>query len=193
MSWPRSMRRRRNAPRNRNSPLQKHWRMLKVSDDDLAEECFPEYAAVGEQVRKAITERDKDRPRLFDRLSVFVETDPQPPVHHLLLRGQHHMPGPEVQPGVPAVLSAACRAEGLHDQQADHARADNDRRIAQGYSGSGGGVQGDGQWFDQRGVDEVHFGRQAVEHVLRNGDELGKGPMAAILVAGDPQHAAVVA
>ena len=40
---------------------------------------------------------------------------------------------------------------------------------------------------------KVDFGRHAVEHVLRNGDELGKGPMAAVIVAGDPQHAAVVA
>ena len=55
------------------------------------------------------------------------------------------------------------------------------------------GVQGDGKRFDQRGVDEGHVGRHAVQHVLRNGDELGKGPMAAVIVAGDPQHAAVVA
>ena len=35
---------------------------------------------------------------------MLVETDPQPPVHHLLRRGLHNAPGPEVEPGVPAAL-----------------------------------------------------------------------------------------
>src|SRR5262249_51930163 len=44
-------------------------------------------------------------PRPLERLSVFVETDPNPPVHRLLRRGLHNQPGREVQPGVPAALS----------------------------------------------------------------------------------------
>src|SRR4029079_626907 len=32
------------------------------------------------------------------------ETDPNPPVHHLLKRGVHDKPGDEVPPGVPASL-----------------------------------------------------------------------------------------
>ena len=34
------------------------------------------------------------------KLAVFVETDPKPPAHHLLKRGQHNQPGTEVPPGV---------------------------------------------------------------------------------------------
>src|SRR5207302_1376285 len=65
---------------------------------------FPEYAAVRDQVRKAIVEREKEKPKPLETIAVFVETDPKPPVHHLLLRGQHNAPGKEVQPGVPAIL-----------------------------------------------------------------------------------------
>jgi hypothetical protein len=39
-----------------------------------------------------------------EKLAVLVETDPHPPVHHVLRRGLHNSPGKEVQPGVPAAL-----------------------------------------------------------------------------------------
>src|SRR5262249_27788813 len=71
---------------------------------------FPEYAPVRDQIRKAIAEREKERPRPLDTLSVFVETDATPPVHHLLRRGVHNAPGPEVLPGVPAFLSGPTNA-----------------------------------------------------------------------------------
>jgi len=97
-----------NAPKEKRTKeqealLQKHAKAAKISDDDLAKR-FPEYAAVRDQVRKAITEREKERPKPLETLAVFVETDPKPPAHHVLLRGQHNAPGKEVQPGVPAVL-----------------------------------------------------------------------------------------
>src|SRR5262249_50504374 len=37
----------------------------------------------------------------------FVETDPNPAVHHVLKRGLHNQPGDEVQPGAPAAMSTA--------------------------------------------------------------------------------------
>ena len=40
-----------------------------------------------------------------EKIAVFVETDPNPPAHHLLKRGQHGQPGAEVPPGVVAALS----------------------------------------------------------------------------------------
>jgi hypothetical protein len=78
----------------------------KVSDDDLARR-FPEYAAVREQVQKAIAAREKDRPAPLEKLAVIVETDPKPLPHHLLRRGRHNAPGPVVQPGVPAALTVS--------------------------------------------------------------------------------------
>jgi hypothetical protein len=99
-----------NTPKEKRSKddqtlLAKHQSAVTISDDDLAKR-FPEYAAVREQVRKAIAAREKDRPRPLDALSVFVETDPKPLVHHVLKRGQHNAPGKEVEPGVPAALCA---------------------------------------------------------------------------------------
>jgi hypothetical protein len=82
--------------------LEQHARTIKVSDDELAKR-FPEYGAVHAQVQKAIAERPKALPSV-EKLAVLVETDPKPPVHHLLRRGLHNAPGPEVQPGVPAAL-----------------------------------------------------------------------------------------
>jgi Protein of unknown function (DUF1553)/Protein of unknown function (DUF1549) len=82
--------------------LEQHARTIKVSDDDLVKR-FPEYGAVDAQVKKAIAERRKDLPPL-EKLAALVETDPKPPVHHLLRRGLHNAPGPEVQPGVPAAF-----------------------------------------------------------------------------------------
>jgi mono/diheme cytochrome c family protein len=83
--------------------LQQH-KEAEVSDDDLAGR-FPEFAAVREQVRKAVAVREKERPPPLDRLAVLTEKDADPPAHHILLRGQHNAPGPEVQPGVPAALT----------------------------------------------------------------------------------------
>jgi Protein of unknown function (DUF1553)/Protein of unknown function (DUF1549)/Planctomycete cytochrome C len=84
--------------------LKKHVEPLKISEDDVARR-FPEYAAFREQVRKAIAARERERPAPLKKLAVAVEVGPQPPKHHLLLRGQHNQPGKEVQPGVVAALS----------------------------------------------------------------------------------------
>jgi Protein of unknown function (DUF1553)/Protein of unknown function (DUF1549) len=86
--------------------LEKHQTVIAITDDDLAKR-FPEYAALREQVRRAVAAREKERPQPLESLSVFVETDPNPPVHHVLKRGQHNAPGREVQPGVPAAFCTA--------------------------------------------------------------------------------------
>jgi hypothetical protein len=82
--------------------LEQHERTIKVSDAELTKR-FPEYGPVHAQVQKAIAERRKEVPPV-EKLAVLVQTDPKPPVHHVLLRGRHNAPGPEVQPGVPAAL-----------------------------------------------------------------------------------------
>src|SRR5262249_35687777 len=77
-----------------------------ISDTDLRKR-FPELAAVEDQAQKAKAAREKERPKPLDALSVFVETDSNPPVHHVLLRGQHDKPGREVQPGVPVAFCSS--------------------------------------------------------------------------------------
>jgi hypothetical protein len=96
------------TPQNKRTPeqatlLKKHEQAIKISDDDLAKK-FPDYGAVRAEVRKAIAARRKELPPPLEKLAVVMETDPEPPVHHVLYRGQHHVPAAEVQPGIPAAL-----------------------------------------------------------------------------------------
>lgn len=51
-----------------------------------------------------------------EKLAVVVETDPHPPVHHVLRRGLHNAPGREVQPGVPAALCTSANVYRLGPQ-----------------------------------------------------------------------------
>ncbi len=83
--------------------LMEHAQAVALTDDDVGKR-FPEYAAVRTQIRQAVAAREKQRPAPLPQIAVFVEPDSKPPVHHVLLRGQHTAPGPEVQPGVPAAL-----------------------------------------------------------------------------------------
>lgn len=83
--------------------LKKHAEALKITDDDLAKR-FLEFAALRSQVQQAIAARRKELPPPLEKVSVLVESDSNPPAHHLLRRGVHNAPGPEVEPGVPIVL-----------------------------------------------------------------------------------------
>jgi hypothetical protein len=89
--------------REQNNLLQAHGKAIALSEEDLARR-FPELADLRAQVKKSIAAREQDRPRPLEKLSVFVETDPRPPAHHVLRRGQHNQPGDEVQPAVPTAL-----------------------------------------------------------------------------------------
>jgi len=84
--------------------LKEHAKAADVSDDALAQR-FREYGALRDQVKQTVADREKDRPPPADALAAFVETDPNPAPHHLLKRGQHHLPADEAAPGVPAALT----------------------------------------------------------------------------------------
>ncbi len=97
------------APKDKRTPAQQallktHAKVAEVSDDDLAKR-FPEYAALRDRVKQTIASREGDRPKPAEKLAAFVETDPNPPAHHLLKRGIHHQPGAEVQPGALEAIS----------------------------------------------------------------------------------------
>ncbi len=86
--------------------LKANAKATKITDQDLVKR-FPEYAALKDRIDKTVAEREKDRPPPLQQIEAFVETDPHPAIHHLLRRGQHGMPGKEVQPGVPEALCSA--------------------------------------------------------------------------------------
>jgi len=83
--------------------FKKHVEPLKITNDDLTRR-FPEFAGLQDHVNKAVAAREKERPAPLEEIAVLVETDPNPPAHHVLVLGQHNAPGMEVQPGVPACL-----------------------------------------------------------------------------------------
>jgi hypothetical protein len=92
--------------------LKKHAKAVEIPDADLAKR-FPEYAALRDRVKQTVAEREKERPRPLDQVAAFVETDPSPPAHHVLKRGDRGSPGKEVTPGVPAALSTSANAYRL--------------------------------------------------------------------------------
>jgi hypothetical protein len=84
--------------------LKTHAKKIEITDDMLAARS-PEYKQRREQVKQTIAQRQKDRPKPAEKIAAYMETDPKPPPHHLLKRGQHGKPGAEVQPGVLEALS----------------------------------------------------------------------------------------
>ena len=117
------------APKAKLSPeqkdlLKKHVEPLKIGDDDVAKRS-PEYATKREEAHRLIAAREKERPRPLDKLAVLTDIDPQPPAHHLLVRGQYNLPGKEVHPGVPAAFSTSAnvfRQDALPAEQKSSGR-----------------------------------------------------------------------
>ena len=119
------------APKEKRTAEQKellksHAKDVQLSDDDLGKR-FPEFAALREQVKKSSAAREKERPLPLEKLSVFVDTDPNPPKHHLLRRGQHNQPAEEVEPGVPA---AFCSTSNVYRWERPAAGGSSGRRTA---------------------------------------------------------------
>jgi hypothetical protein len=83
--------------------LQAHADAVKITDEDLVKR-FPEFKSIREPINKTLAAVESQRPPPLEKISVFVETDAKPPPHHVLVRGQHNAPGPEVMPQVPAAL-----------------------------------------------------------------------------------------
>jgi hypothetical protein len=120
------------APKDKRTAAQKdlikkHAKAVEVSDDDLAKR-FPEYAALRDRVKHAVAEREKDRPRPLNQLAAFVETDPNPPAHHVLKRGDRGSPGKDVSPGVPAAFCTSKNTYQIDTRPKD--RVSTGRRTA---------------------------------------------------------------
>ncbi len=101
--------------------------LAKLNDDELAKRV-PAFAAERDEVRLKIAEREKDSPPLLEPLAAFVETDANPPPHHVMKRGQHNAPGAEVGPGVPAAFCTT--NNGYHVDPRPAGRISTGRRTA---------------------------------------------------------------
>lgn len=112
------------APKDKRTAAQKdlikkHAKAVEISDEDLAKR-FPEYATLRDRVKQTVAEREKERPRPLAQLAAFVETDPNPPAHHLLKRGDRGSPGKEVTPGVPAALCTKANTYHVGERPNDY-------------------------------------------------------------------------
>ena len=93
-----------------------------------AGEAFPRLRGECAGVQKAIAQHEKDRPPPLETVAAFVETDPNPPPHHVMKRGQHNAPGAEVGPGVPAAFCTSSNGYRLDPRPAG--RVSSGRRTA---------------------------------------------------------------
>jgi hypothetical protein len=92
--------------------LDQYERILKGISKEGAKRSA-ESAALRAKFKAATAALEEERRRRPESLSVLVETDPNPPAHHVLRRGRHNQPGEPVEPGVPAALSAPGNAYRL--------------------------------------------------------------------------------
>ncbi len=68
---------------------------------------FPVFASASETLREAIKTRESQKPAPLDRIAATFEPTNQPPLHHLLVRGNHANEGKEIGPGAPAVFQVS--------------------------------------------------------------------------------------
>ena len=72
--------------------------------EDVLQKKFPAFAAAAEPIKEAIKKSEAEKPAPLERISATFEPAYTPPVHHLLVRGNHAKEGKEVAPGTPAVF-----------------------------------------------------------------------------------------
>lgn len=84
--------------------LKSHAALVEVSQEDL-EQRFPDYAAAQRPLQHALSRLDATKPVPLDRIAAFHEPAKAPPVHRLLVRGNHATEGDAVEPTVPVSLT----------------------------------------------------------------------------------------
>lgn len=77
--------------------------VVNVEESALAER-FPDLKRALVSLREALGRRQANSPQPVESISLLSEPTLPPPVHHLLVRGNHAVEGSEVKPGVPVSL-----------------------------------------------------------------------------------------
>jgi hypothetical protein len=107
------------------SLLKTNAALVDISNEAL-EKQFPAFSAAAEPIRQAIKKREAEKPAPLDRIAATFETTNAPPVHHLLVRGNHAKEGKEVDPGTPAVFNVSFQRSVTDESALDSSR----RRLA---------------------------------------------------------------
>jgi len=85
------------------SLLKTNAALVEINDETL-QKRFPTFAAAAQPIRQAITTSEGGKPAPLDRIAATFEPTNAPPLHHLLVRGNHANEGKEIAPGTPAVF-----------------------------------------------------------------------------------------
>ncbi len=79
--------------------------------DEALEKRFPSLAAAAQPMRQAIKTSEGAKPVPLDRIAATFEPTNAPPVHHLLIRGNHATEGKAIEPGMPSVFQVSFTAQ----------------------------------------------------------------------------------
>jgi hypothetical protein len=88
-----------------NALLKTNTALVDISSGVL-EKKFGAFAAASEPLRQGIKKRESEKPAPLDKISATFESGNAPPIHHLLVRGNHANEGREISPGTPSIFNA---------------------------------------------------------------------------------------
>jgi len=112
------------------SLLKTNAALVDISEDSLQIK-FPAFAAASEPIRQAIKKREGEKPAPLERIAATFEPTNAPPVHHLLVRGNHAKEGKEITPGTPAIFETEASPGSSYYPAADGSKSNSSgRRLA---------------------------------------------------------------
>ena len=95
--------------KERSAPMkqlvEKHAALVQIKEEELLSR-FPEMASGYKALQSLIRKEEENKIPPLPQITALTEPAGKPPAHHLLTRGNYTKPGREVEPGVPAILSA---------------------------------------------------------------------------------------
>ena len=97
--------------------------------EDVLQKRFPAFAAASEPIRQAIKKSEAAKPAPLEQIAATFEPTNAPPVHHLLVRGNHAKEGKEITPGTPAIFQTEANPASSYQPPADGSKSSG-RRLA---------------------------------------------------------------
>lgn len=104
--------------------LKKHEALWQIKDDGVMGR-FPELGAGYNALTESAKKREGERPVQLPQIATVTDPAIEPPLHHILVRGNYAAEGDAVQPGVPAILCTpdnSYRATALDENQKSSGR-----------------------------------------------------------------------